>query len=162
MTGIALQPTVPKRLVKYVTREVGRLVLTNRTLRWSTPGTLNDPYDMQFDLQFDIDEKAVKAAALRKLWEACYADQPSPAGNKLGAVIHMLRGKLPQLTPDQFNQQFGDMIDETLEQMERTVPGLQAELRAVLANCKILCLTATPDSMLMWERCARGTNSGVR
>jgi hypothetical protein len=41
----------PKHLFKYVSREVGKLVLANRTLRWSTPGTLNDPYDMQFDLQ---------------------------------------------------------------------------------------------------------------
>jgi hypothetical protein len=85
MTSAAPQRSVLKHLFNYVSREVGRAVLTNRTLRWSTPGTLNDPYDMQFDLRVDIDKEAVKTPALGKLWEGHYGKQPAPAGNRLGA-----------------------------------------------------------------------------
>ena len=53
---------------KYMSRDTGRIVLENRTLRWSTPGTLNDPYDVQFDLQFDIKRDVVKQTTLDKMW----------------------------------------------------------------------------------------------
>jgi hypothetical protein len=150
MTSAAPQRSVPKHLFKYVSREVGRAVLTNRTLRWSTPGTLNDPYDMQFDLRVDIDKEAVKTPALGKLWEGHYGKQPVPAGNQLGALVHRLRGQFPQLTPQQFNQEFGEAIDQSIDRMDRLLPDLQIDLRAHLANCKILCLSAAPDIMLMW------------
>src|SRR3979490_3166383 len=98
MTTLAVQNSAPQNLFKYVSRKVGELVLTNRSLRWSTPGTLNDPYDMQFDLQVDIDKEALKAAGLRKVWEAWYGDQSVPAANRLGLAIRTLRETFPQLT----------------------------------------------------------------
>jgi hypothetical protein len=153
-TKTGVPPRAPEHLFKYISRDVGRLVLTNRTLRWSTPGTLNDPYDMQFDLRLEVDKDAVKTATLRNLWEGLHSNQPAAAGNQLGAIVEMLRGKLPQLTQKDFNRELGDTVNQSFEILERLLPSLQAELRAVLANCKILCLTAAPDSMLMWERYA--------
>jgi hypothetical protein len=59
-----------KLFYKYMGAETAHIVLTNQTPRWSTPGTLNDPYDMQFDLRYDIDRNIVRRMALEKLWEA--------------------------------------------------------------------------------------------
>ena len=106
---------------KYMNRATGRIVLENRTLRWSTPGTLNDPYDMQFDLHIDIEREAVKVATLQKLWDAFYGDQPVPVGNILGAVIQSVRGNFPQLTREEFDREYGDAIDDSLSRMERAV-----------------------------------------
>jgi hypothetical protein len=72
---------------KYVNRTTGKIVLENRTLRWSTPGTLNDPYDMQFDLHMEVDHEVVKALVLQKLWDGFYGGQIVPADNRLGAII---------------------------------------------------------------------------
>jgi hypothetical protein len=144
----------PASLYKYVSRHVGELILKNRTLRWSTPGTLNDPYDMQFDLRLDLDKEAVKATALGKLWAAFYSSEPVQAGNRFGAAIKLLRGQFPPLNKEEFNQHFGKAIDENLAGMDAALPDLQKDLRAHLATCKILCLTGAPDKLLMWYRYA--------
>lgn len=139
---------------KYMNRATGRIVLENRTLRWSTPGTLNDPYDMQFDLHIDIDREAVKVATLQKLWDAFYGDQPAPVGNILGAVIQSVRGIFPQLTREEFNREYGETIDGGLSRMERALPGVQNEVRSLIAEGKILCLTELPDNIMMWTHYA--------
>jgi hypothetical protein len=139
---------------KYMSRGTGRIVLENRTLRWSTPGTLNDPYDMQFDLRVEIDREAVKASALQKLWERHYGNQVPPAGNDLGVAINALRGIFPRLSRAEFDREFGEAIDETLVHMERTLPGLQEVTRSALTNSKILCLSEAPDIPLMWAHYA--------
>jgi hypothetical protein len=36
---------------KYMNFETAKIVLENRTLRWTTPRTLNDLYDVQIDLR---------------------------------------------------------------------------------------------------------------
>lgn len=158
VSAAAQDSPAPQFLFKYMRREVGTIVLRDRTLRWSTPGTLNDPYDMQFDLQVDVDKPAVKVAALSKLWEACYGGQPGLTGNHLGRVIEMLRRQFPQLTKEQFNRELGNIIDQTYDEMERLLPDLQADLRSHLAKCKILCLATVPNSLLMWycyaEKCS--------
>lgn len=134
---------------KYMSRGTGKIVLENRTLRWSTPGTLNDPYDIQFDLHVDIDRDAVKAAALNKIWDAYYGDQPVLV-NLLGAVICSARGMFPRLTREEFDREFGEAIVEGFERIERTLPGLQEQIRLLMADSKILCLTESPDNIPMW------------
>jgi hypothetical protein len=144
----------PASLCKYVSRHVGELILKNRTLRWSTPGTLNDPYDMQFDLRLDIDKDAVKATALGKLWTAFYGSEPLQVGNRFGAAIKLLRAQIPQIDKEEFNQHFGKAIDESFAVMDAKLPDLQKDLRDHLASCKVLCLTGAPDKLLMWYRYA--------
>lgn len=69
---------------KYMTRATGRIVLKNRTLRWSTPGTLNDPYDMQFDLHIDVDREEAKKLVDANLWDAFYSDDVAESVNNFG------------------------------------------------------------------------------
>lgn len=45
-------------------RETADIVLRNRTLLWSTPGTFNDPFDCQFNLYFQVETTAAPAVAV--------------------------------------------------------------------------------------------------
>lgn len=134
--------------------------MENQTLRWSTPGTLNDPYDLQFDLPTDIDREAVKSAALPKMWNAFYGDQAVPVGNRFGAVIRAIRGVFPKLTREEFNRQFGESLDEGLSRLVRVLPEIQQDIRSIMADSKLLCFTETPDNKLMWTHYAEH-NQGV-
>jgi ribosomal L7/L12-like protein len=152
--------TVPEFLFKYMTQATARSVLQNGTLRWSTPGTLNDPYDMQFDLQFDIDPEAVRKLALDKAWDALTGDKPAPVGNALGALIRALRGTMPGLTREEFDRTFGAAFDKGLAGMQRALPELRRDFRALLAQSKILCLAGTHDNMKLWK-CYADEHRGV-
>jgi hypothetical protein len=136
---------------KYVSRHVGRTILENRTLRWSTPGTLNDPYDAQFDLHIEVDREEVRRKALQKLWDAHYGPEPAPVGNALGVLIRLFRGRFPRLTREEFNREFGEAIDQGLARMEQALPTFQREIRAEISRSKILCLTEAPGSIPMWS-----------
>jgi hypothetical protein len=74
MSRTEVAAPVNEPLYKYMSRQVGRTVLQNRTLRWSTPRTLNDPRDMQIDLRIDVDYAAMKPLVLQKLWDGHYGE----------------------------------------------------------------------------------------
>ncbi|MGH6937386.1 DUF2971 domain-containing protein [Hypericibacter sp.] len=135
---------------KYASRGTARAVLENQTLRWSTPATLNDPYDVQFDLHIEVDRDAVKAAALQRLWDAHYGDQPVRVGNKLGEAIRVVRGFFPRLSREEFNDTYGESMDEGFNAAERSLPEVQAQIRAEMAKSKLLCLAELPDDLAMW------------
>lgn len=139
---------------KYMSAATGKIVLANRTLRWSTPGTLNDPYDTQFDLHVEVDRANVRALALKKLWEAHYGEQPGPVGNLLGAIIHSFRDVFPRLSREEFDREFGEPIDLALADGEKAMPQTLAEVRTIMADSKLLCLTTQPDHPLMWSHYA--------
>jgi hypothetical protein len=147
-------------LYKYMSRDTGRIVLENRTLRWSTPRSLNDPYDVQFDLQVDMDRDAVRAAALAKMWDAFYGEGDFVPGNQFGVVIQVLRKIFPKLPREEFDREFGEAIDEGLSRLERALPEIQSDIRRIMANSKLLCLTESPDNKLMWAHYAE-QNQGL-
>lgn len=139
---------------KYMSRSTGKIVLENGTLRWSTPATLNDPYDMQFDLHMEVDHETVKALALQKLWDAFYGEKPVQVGNALGVTIQFLKGKMPRLKREEFNQEYGEAIDEGFARLESALPGGQEEIRLLMAKSKVLCLSEAPDNPIMWAHYA--------
>jgi hypothetical protein len=145
---------VPERFYKYVSAATAEIVLTNRTLRWSTPGTLNDPFDMQFDLAARVNEDRVCELALQKLWDALYGDGPIRVGNSLGRLLTRARGAVAHLTRAEFDRQFGETLRESLAVIHSTLPSLHATVRAHFATCKVLCLTDDPANMLMWSHYA--------
>ena len=155
-----MQRNTIEHFYKYMSLEVGRIVVEHRTLRWSTPGTLNDPYDMQFDLRIEVNQEAVREAALEKLWDGHYGQEQVPAGNILGVLVNALRGKFPKMSRDEFYREFAPAIDEGFARMMASLPRFQEETRTHIARSKILCLTVAPDNALMWSHYA-GQHRGV-
>src|SRR4051812_15473566 len=115
-----------------MSREVCEAVLKGGTLRWSTPAMLNDPYDIQFDLNVDVDRLRTKERALEKLWNAHYVDQPSVVGNETGALIKVMRSTFPRLTRDVFNREYGEAIDLGLANVERILPDVHDNVRSLM------------------------------
>jgi hypothetical protein len=106
---------------------------------------------MQFDLHVNVNRAAVKAAALEKLWNNCYNDHPAEAANRLGIVIAGFHGRFPQLSREEFDREFGEAIDQSFENVERTLPERHQEIRQFMAGTKILCLSEVDDNILMWS-----------
>jgi len=52
---------------KYMTADTARLVLANRTLRWSSPLLFNDPFDVPRELYFDITPVEIANALTQRL-----------------------------------------------------------------------------------------------
>lgn len=139
---------------KYMSADVARIVLENRTLRWSTPGTLNDPYDMQFDLHFKIERERTKKLALQKMWDAIYGDEIVPVANEMGELLAYLRQIQPPWSREEFDRLHENEIDASFDRLEALLPEMNAQFRSELAVSKILCLTEAPDNAVMWTHYA--------
>jgi hypothetical protein len=138
------------KFYKYMSAGTATVVLKNATLRWSTPRTFNDPLDVQFDLHVDVDRVSVKALALEKMWDAHYGENPAPAGNDLGVIIQAFRGRFPKWDRERFALEFGPTIDKSIDDFLNNLPCFHADVRELMVDSKILCLTTNPANDLMW------------
>ena len=140
---------------KYMSASTARAVLTNRSLRWSSPILFNDPFDVPRELSFGITpDEFVKASARR--------------------MTHLISH------PPEDTTQFSEMVRQIIEAVKR---GISAELktellagidelvasqhpsgesmnelrdlwRAWLPDHRILCLTQSPAHAAMWHHYA--------
>jgi hypothetical protein len=144
---------------KYMTPATAKVVLVNRTLRFSSPSLLNDPFDMGFDLQLHIDPKSLKPRVLEAMWEAHYAENPPLPANAYGRLVALVRPQFPRLDRQEFEGEFGDAVDESIVRMH-SLEDFHGEIRKHMGATKVLCLTEAPDNLLMWAHYA-AWNTGV-
>ncbi|RUV66742.1 MAG: DUF2971 domain-containing protein [Mesorhizobium sp.] len=140
---------------KYMSESTAKKVLENRTLRWSTAATLNDPFELQLQVSIDsIDIENVKREALTNIWRLYSGNVPIPAANPLGVMLEILRIYSPGLSKEELFQELGDGIGESLEVIKNNTPKNREEVMGVLSSIKILSLTIAPDIGLMWSHYA--------
>lgn len=93
---------MPEAFYKYMTYSTANIVLENQTLRWSTPATLNDPYDIQFDLRINFDRDKVLHHALDKLWKAFTGELTGHPDSQMSAEMNLLRPHLRGMPKNHF------------------------------------------------------------
>ncbi|HEX4194271.1 MAG TPA: DUF2971 domain-containing protein [Stellaceae bacterium] len=136
---------------KYVTAKTGCAVLSSHAIRWSTPPRLNDPFDMQFAFQLRINRSVAKALAREKLWahySGQFLDKPL---NQVGVAVRLLLKVVPGLSRDEFEAEMAGADDESIDIIEKNIQRFSNEIVQQFENDKILCLSKTPDSILMWS-----------
>ncbi len=147
-------------LFKYVTAATGRVILQNRTLRWSTPPMLNDPFDMQFAFQLRIDRQAARVMALDKCWQLYNGASLDRSLNKLGRLVQLGGSSHPRMSREDFDRYIGGSIDGSIDEMRELIAKFSGEIKGYFVDAKILCLSDKPDSILMWSYYAQN-HSGV-
>lgn len=139
---------------KLMSRGTGKVVLKNKTLRWTTPPMFNDPFDVQTALPLSHGEtEGVRQAALDMLWESFYENGPLEPESLIGKLVLRFRDKFPKMERSEFDSAYGPGFDEILSRPFAS-EGAQAELGAFMARIKILCLTDRFDSVPMWSHYA--------
>lgn len=139
---------------KYMTASTAKIVLKNRTLRWSAPSRLNDPFDIQFNMNIEANPDRLREAALELLWRVHDGQLNVHPDNPLGAVINLLRLSGIKLGKEELLKEFGPAFDEGFERMLAVLPQVHKESAALTEDIKILCLTIRPDNNLMWSHYA--------
>lgn len=139
---------------KYTTRSTAHAILDSCTLRWSSPKTFNDPFDMQFDLFVDLDEQAIRRRSIDLLWKAFYSDEGITAGNPFGETIKRNKSVFPKMTREAFEHEFGGLIVEMCRRVPLHVSELNQSFQTALKDAKVLCLSERRDSLLMWSHYA--------
>lgn len=143
---------------KYVSRDTSKIILTNRTVRWSSPRLFNDPFDTQIDLNFafDFDDLAEPLGnELIRIIESgsgipekIIADKPYLG--TLEVMRQMFNGKL---SPDLRNKIL-EIFPEHTQIFRELLPKLQDKIREEFRNKSLLCVSELHDNLLMWSHYA--------
>jgi len=151
---------MPEAYYKYMSYSTAEIVLKNQTLRWTTPATLNDPYDIQFDLRIDFDRKAALELTIEKFWEIIQGKVQCSINSPMHTVTPILKLRYKDHSKEDFTLAITDGILESFASLEKNITRTREDTRAILSSVKILCLTDSPDNQLMWAYYA-DSNKGI-
>lgn len=145
-----------RRYYKYVTRATGQIILKTRSLRWSSPLLFNDPFDNQFDFLIGGDPQAATQLALSKLWTTYCDAREARLDGPLERLVCYLSSHSKRLSREEFDGIFGGAMESVASNGEHYLPELRSKLRVSARRHKILCLSLTLESLLMWAYYAEG------
>lgn len=146
-------PAAPPKLYKYISVETARAVLTNGTLRWSTPKTFNDPFDMQLPLVLEVDDDEVIILALEKI-EKVFSDDNFAPINLAGTLLALMKAKGARFSREEVKDNFEDGLRESMVRLRAYLPKFNDEMINELSKSKILCLSESPLISTMWSHYA--------
>ncbi len=141
---------------KYMPISTANAVLRTQKLRWSSPRTLNDPFDVQFDLHVDFDLDGLTEKCLEENWRVLESEHYEPVGI-LGQLIQLHRenlGTMPAMSREEFNAEYSDVFRESALILISRLPEFHAKQKEILADTKLLCFTETNTNILMWSHYA--------
>lgn len=124
---------------KYVTSSTAKIILTNGTLRWSSPLIFNDLFDVYREVAPDVKAVSLSSALASSLLT--------------GVESSGMLGEMTDRERSAFRSMFYDQMRHTpaeLERMELTLDSLRRHWRDELPSMRILSLCEQPDIPTMW------------
>ena len=154
------QKTQPEFFYKYMKADIAKIVLTKRTLRWSTYKILNDPMDLRVQFEvFDGDIEKAKELFLEKSWNM-FSQRKEVPFNKLGDALKLLNIIIPEMTNKEFNDNFAMGFDEAHAAFQDKIRSFNKEFLTASTDCKVLCFCENPLDTVMWGNYAE-SHTGV-
>jgi hypothetical protein len=136
---------------KYMSAATANVVLTNRTLRWSSPILFNDPFDVPREMSFGLTPGDIVDALGRRMSDLIERPPNDTADlePKVKLIVDTVRNGIPP-----------DVKVELLKGLKETasshrpagesMEAFRAMWRAWLPEFRILCLTESPAHLAMW------------
>ncbi|UXS98927.1 DUF2971 domain-containing protein [Agrobacterium tumefaciens] len=136
---------------KYMSTETAKIVLRDRTLRWSKGKALNDPNDLQFDLRLNLDRRAFEEQLVVAVLEN--AKSPNPTAD-VQRIMRSISGVSPLLKIKALRSLIEDGSRLYFKQMRDRWDSVRKQSRTFNEDVKILSLTTSPLNTLMWSHYA--------
>jgi hypothetical protein len=136
---------------KYMSASTAVKVISNRTLRWSSPLLFNDPFDVPRELSIGIDSKEIAEAVVCRLSELI-KDPPediSYFSPSIGLLLEALKRGVPEGVKAEI---LGNIQNVHLSALRsgKAIEDLRKTWRDWIPEFRILCLTESPTHAAMW------------
>lgn len=145
---------------KYASPEATLAILRSRAVRYSSPLTFNDPFDVQSGLHIDFDLNTLQEKILDRLYELAVATNeptvdPADVWGKL--VLEVRRHFATQGFP---RERWEALSAESFERMAGIIRTYQQEYQqkwwnTFLPSVRAFCVSEDRDNLLMWSHYAK-------
>lgn len=143
-----------KKLFKYYSPETGiDHVLQGGTIKWSTPEELNDPFDNQFELDFDKIDDAEIDLLLEEFFGIDFSSiefqkgDLTISGEEFGNALRQWK----LLVSPQEKIELKSCLMEGIHNVKHYLPMFQQEFMAEMRKTAVFCMSEASDSILMWS-----------
>lgn len=142
-------------LYKYMSLGTAKVVLANRTLRWSSPVNFNDPFDVTQELRVNFDAHDLQRALARRMATLVECKDPIQIDNpQIRTVLQFISA-----APKELRERIAADIRKGVE--TAATPGqasafknLQELWRSMVPKFRVLCLSERNDVTSMWQHYA--------
>lgn len=136
---------------KYMSVDVARLILTNRTLRWSSPILFNDPFDVPRELSFGITPAELVQALSRKMVQLIEnpPDDSTRFNPEMRLIVETVKKGISAELRNQLLSELNDVASRHRPE-GRSMDEMRDLWRNLLPNQRILCLTESASHSAMW------------
>lgn len=150
-----------KYFYKYVTAKTALLILRTRKLKYSSPVTFNDPFDVQTRVDYGFELSDMMGAYKDEMYKLIYGDI-EPTGDTTDRhfrEIQLLRkiAKEKSIKPPKyvFKKETGASDNETVERAKQNVENLNSWWKKFVRASRVFCVTEEYDNLLMWAHYAK-------
>ncbi len=97
---------------------------------------------------------------MEEIWLGYSGAKPIVQGNLVGFALALLREMAPNLTRAELERELLAGIVEGIEKAEARLPQMHAEMRAAIADLRVLSFSEIFDNILMWAHYAQRGGPG--
>lgn len=150
---------------KYVSAETALLILGNRTVRYSSPLTFNDPFDVQSGLHLDFDLSQLADKFIDRIRELAASPTKPPVDpdDDWGKIVLLAHHYYPTrgFPRELWEDQIRPSLDPMIQEIDSAQRGYQATWRTMLPGLRVFCVTEEWDNLLMWAHYAKDHKGAV-
>ncbi len=142
---------------KYLTASTTELVLSNRSLRWSSPLLFNDPFDVPREMAPNVNPQELVAGVAKRF--AALIEQPpvdtSLYSVKLQSILETVKKGIPEHVKEELLANLYGGVRLSVPTSE-SLEALRVMWRNSIPDMRILCLAESPSHVAMWYHYAGG------
>lgn len=136
-----------------MTCDIARLIIKNRTLRWSCPIAFNDPFDHRFAFisedQIEALIELLQQRARSYVWDRDdVLFDPSPPFGPILTQLKQMKDIVPQ---EEFLRRFEAISQQIIESARRALAYFDEETNRARLQTRVLCLAEENNNLLMWS-----------
>lgn len=151
---------------KYTSPDAAREILSTQTVRYSSPLTFNDPFDIQSGLHFDFDVESLPGKIIETLNQVAAAvEAPQIDPNDVwGQLVLRIRQLYPThgFPKDRWNRDSTVIFERIAKIIKETQERYQTHWRQkLLPGVRVFCVSEERDNLLMWAHYARDHKGAV-
>jgi hypothetical protein len=136
---------------KYMPADVAEIVLSNNTLRWSSPLIFNDPFDVPRELAYGLKPQQIKEAIVNHHLEL-YRNPPNDLSN-LHPKMQFLINTIKSARSDKLINKMEDELRNSLSEEapdSKNLDEFRNRWKNQIQEMRILCLCESHEKTSMW------------
>ena len=145
---------------KYCTPETAVQILTEKTLRWSSPDAFGDPFELSSTTGFDLHPDSLLDATVKLASSMLFSSAEPKGDTPIVNAIKRWRTEERFANPEEAYGILKELLEKVVLAQTAHLENTQAKWRQFVRDSRICCFCDKPDNVLAWEKYA-ANHSGL-